>query len=1807
MRKLMLGLMALIVSLNLFSVPNSTGAVSDGFRVVNENDKEVVVEFLLPEYKIDKLIIDKETFNVISSTTQAYTTEVGMPYLPIFGTGISVPNQGKVSYEVIDSEYTEIKLDNIFPSQKEGFVYENISLEESDYTGYFPNAELTSGDSFILRDLRVKPVQVKPFHYNKREKSLRVYEKITFKISTDTEKVGFNELNSSGKISASFQSLYQANVLNYHRDVDTIASPNILFIYRENSDPVFNFKLNQYVQIKKQKGFNVLSVSTGDIGSTSSTGIKNYIQTLYDGSEFKPDYVVLVGDVNGSYGIPTFNEYYADNAEGDYPYTHLAGNDLVGDIFIGRMSINNSTDLSRYVGKMRSYERLLNPVDEEYLNHMLLVGDTSPSGESTVNHCKFVKQISSKVNPDYSYTEIYGDNPNVSTMNQTINNGVDFFIYRGYINMSGWSPGSSQTNTHKLNHGVMITCATGNFASTATTESYVNQGTETSPRGGITAIGMATASTHTSFNNSLSGGIFHGIYNMGQRTMGEALLSGKVTTYIVYSDSDMSDVKQFTHWCNLIGDPTVDVYTGQPNSFLVETSDFYSDSEELLTIIRDQNNLPVSSASVTLTTQSGEIIKTFTNNEGIANLPLEIGETEYTLTANKKDFFPFQIDINPTDETEFRISSLIIDDDNEGQSNGNNNQNIEAGETIELNFMLNSLVDYDQENIQAQLTVNNFQIDVVQATSEITSLPANGSSLFDTNFILNANNNIIDDTEIAFVLDLTYGDNQTKRLYYSAQVHNGNLLLTDINIIMLGNNLQSDQVATIQATVQNQANTTIENATARLVIDNGHFNVETENILIPVLASNQSQTLDFQISSDIDMFPGMITECILKFTNEINFYQELEFEAKFGNTDNTSPLGPDMFGYVIYDSNDIDYPECPVYDWIDIAPNNGGSGIELDIYDPSASGEGDGVGSNSTDTINLPFQFIYYGESYNQITVCSNGFISFGENSIGEFRNWRLPGALGPNGMIAAFWDDLQMDGNSGVYSYYDSVEDYFVIQWEQMINGAENHNDEETFQIILYNPQRYPSSLNQGTVKIQYKVFNNVDNGNPGNYTPWHGNYATIGIESPYGNDGLEYTYNQNYPAGAHQLEDGMALFITTKPVLLVEPNINIADLIVIDENNNEIYEIGEEIMIGVSLTNLALTPLTNTSATINCTDPRVTILNNFTTFDDLTINQSVFSRDYFIIELNEELNNDEIISLNMQIDGDNGYHFFKDINLKVNKPTISSLSFIINDYSELGNNNFIPEQGENIYLAWEIENTSPVEGFFDTVSISSANDNLNLSTTSLNNVKVKAHSVQQLVFEGSISPEAPNFGTIEVVLTAEKSGRVILEDSFIITLNTSETSIDFEDDDIPITLSSPWQIGSSNSVSANSGSNIMATNLNSNYPDNSNSIAWTDYINGTPTSNLTFWHRYAFENNYDGGQIIINVEGSSSSEVLTPETNYSHSNVSALGGPGYSSSLNQWTQVVVNLPEQYQGQSIRFGFRFASDYMVNNSGWFIDDVVIGGSIQESFVFNGTVALEGGNEDASAVDISLGHYSINPNSNGEYQSLLPLGTYDVTFSLPGYRTEIASLSDINSNLMISEDVTLNYLNIPENLDHTLQDSLVTLTWNYEEDLDDELSFFIIEMKFNTGEWEELAQVTDNEYSLLLNRLGTYSFRIRANYDDDYSSYSNTILFDYNTITNNEFNDATLVTKLHSNYPNPFNPVTNIAYTLAKPSKVNLKVYNLKGQLVKTLVNEKQTTGNHKVVWNGKNNQNRAVASGIYFIRIDTDNYSKTHKAILMK
>jgi hypothetical protein len=194
--------------------------------------------------------------------------------------------------------------------------------------------------------------------------------------------------------------------------------------------------------------------------------------------------------------------------------------------------------------------------------------------------------------------------------------------------------------------------------------------------------------------------------------------------------------------------------------------------------------------------------------------------------------------------------------------------------------------------------------------------------------------------------------------------------------------------------------------------------------------------------------------------------------------------GPDLFGYSWTDS---DEPGGPAYEWVDI------SGIGTEIYF-SGSGYCDDC---TSDPIPIGFDFSFYGQGFNTLRACTNGWVSFTHDG-NYYGNQPLPNAgyRVPENLLALFWDDLVLRSGTGsepvpsaVYYHNDGTR--FIIQYQHMYRIA-NYTDDLNFQVILY-----PS----GRIVYQYETLSSSTLSS-----------NTIGIQNETRDDGLNVVYNQSY-----------------------------------------------------------------------------------------------------------------------------------------------------------------------------------------------------------------------------------------------------------------------------------------------------------------------------------------------------------------------------------------------------------------------------------------------------------------------------------------------------------------------------------------------------------------------------------------------------------------------------------------------------------------------------------------------------------------------
>jgi len=134
-----------------------------------------------------------------------------------------------------------------------------------------------------------------------------------------------------------------------------------------------------------------------------------------------------------------------------------------------------------------------------------------------------------------------------------------------------------------------------------------------------------------------------------------------------------------------------------------------------------------------------------------------------------------------------------------------------------------------------------------------------------------------------------------------------------------------------------------------------------------------------------------------------------------------------------------------------------------------------------------------------------------------------------------------------------------------------------------------------------------------------------------------------------------------------------------------------------------------------------------------------------------------------------------------------------------------------------------------------------------------------------------------------------------------------------------------------------------------------------------------------------------------------------------------------------------------------------------------------------------------------------------------------------------------------------------------------------------------------------------LNEHGSYYYWLQVNDLDGSIGYHGPINLVYGATEDPELPPMVPQTELKRIYPNPFNPSTNVAFYLAKAANVNLKIYNHRGQLVRSLHEGYKEAGDYRLNWDGKDEKGAALSTGVYFFRLEAGKKVFTQKAVLMK
>ncbi|HIC39247.1 MAG TPA: hypothetical protein EYO79_07255, partial [Candidatus Marinimicrobia bacterium] len=877
--------------------------------------------------------------------------------------------------------------------------------------------------------------------------------------------------------------------------------------------------LDELVSFKKSQGFDVIVKTLSETGPTADD-IKSSIAATLSADPML-EYVLLIGDVDGVATMPSF--YYGpDNDVTDQKYTHLLGNDFFPDVFIGRFSVDSIAELVVMIRKTINYHRQPLASNPDWLDKALIVAGNYSNTVPIPITPKWTSYWIRNLLLDEGYSSVdtvfYPPTQQGASMIQNIiNSGVGIVNYRGWGDANGWHyPEFHVSDVAGLNNGWMtpvftsFVCNSNDFANNVDPclgEALIRAGTPSNPKGGVAIVGPSDLHTSTKYNNIINAYMFDAMLDEGIVELAPAVNAGLLGLVDEFPNlSGPGEAQEFYfHVYNIVGDPSLAMHLTEPKEFSVYTNTLYRHDGDILIRVKDQYENRIPDAIVSIMSGDSVIAKGISNQIGYFHVSVSLNNiTSVDVYVNKNGFIQYHEEI-ATESLDIEL--MLIGYELQNDSNGNGI--LETGETVDV---------YPIFKNSGHTATNSTTADIegvyCQVINGNTSIPeADNDEIVMPSTPITIRSNSKDYDHVSLFIDTDFAD-------YTLYIP---VVKPQLDVSVGPNDLEPNSDFTPELTYHNYSSGQFNNVSWSFTNQNELVSCTiTDSTVYFDIEPFTSQTISlddhFCSLSDSISIGSDLTFNIQIHQDTVTLYEnEVEFNISSQSTED--PVTNTWYGYWAYDDTDTNYTQSPNFDWVELDPVFGGSGgTEYKLDDD------DHV------NVDLPFEFKYFDQIYNEITISSNGWTSFIPCNIDYFYNYTIPMAMGPKALLAPFWDDLEVinDDSIRVYTKHDEENGRFIIEWSRALNGFDE-TTEETFAIHLYDQTAMPTESGDGMIEFHYLDVADIDADK---------NYATVGIEDHTKNEGIQYVFNNGYAPGAAELSNERAIRFTTEaPANYVAP----------------------------------------------------------------------------------------------------------------------------------------------------------------------------------------------------------------------------------------------------------------------------------------------------------------------------------------------------------------------------------------------------------------------------------------------------------------------------------------------------------------------------------------------------------------------------------------------------------------------------------------------------------------------------------------------
>ena len=689
-----------------------------GATLLSKDQTGLSLRVDLESIELQQVITKHGEFTALGVNGFNRSQNIGEPNLPVINRLLAIPFGCDLDYQILDYEIEEISLadygvttpvipvqPSVSKSQNPDDVPFEFNRDLYANSGYYSLPLTGTSEVGIMRALRLGMVSIAPVEYDPVANTLKVYKSITIQVEYLHPDWAKTQDMRVKYYSPYFETVY-AQVFNYEplnsMLLDDLVQYPVKYVII--SDRMFEAQLQPFIEWKTQKGFEVITAYTDDIGY-SNTVIKAYINDLYANEDPPPSFVLLVGD---DQQIPAFQ--FSGHIS-DLSFCELT-NDHIPEIYYGRFSAQNPAQLQPQIDKTLEYEQYLMP-DPSFLDQVTMIAGVDANyapihGNGQINYGN-----NNYFNEDhglFSNTWLYprSDEPGASAeIIQTINDGLSFINYTAHGSHDGWYDPSleiaqinSLTNANKYPLAVGNCCLTNTFGDDYGSPCAGELWLQSENKG---AIGYIGASNNSYWDEDYWWGVGYGpilgngpsyeetgigAYDGMFHDHGEPLELHYVTNDAVLfcgnmavQESGSSLANYYWEIYHLMGDPSVMTYIGLPVENQVDHP---------ASIMLGENSIFVESnpnSHVGLSINGDFHGSVFIDESGSATLdfiPFEVpGSADFVVTGQNKQPYITTIPVIAPSGPYVIFDSCLVND-----INGNDNEMIDFGENILLDMTL---------------------------------------------------------------------------------------------------------------------------------------------------------------------------------------------------------------------------------------------------------------------------------------------------------------------------------------------------------------------------------------------------------------------------------------------------------------------------------------------------------------------------------------------------------------------------------------------------------------------------------------------------------------------------------------------------------------------------------------------------------------------------------------------------------------------------------------------------------------------------------------------------------------------------------------------------------------------------------------------------------------------------------------------------------------------------------------------------------------------------------------------------------------